>query len=81
MDGYTPESTYPFANYVLVVGSQLWLLTIGGMFSWTTRIVTGFLGAAVICAAIPYLACFPNGWNYWICFIVLIPYGAFSGVA
>lgn len=81
MKGYSPPSTYPFANYILVVGIQVWLMTVGDKMSWTTRIVIGFAGCAVIAAIFPFIACLKDGVNYWTCFFVLIPYGGFAGLA
>ena len=80
MDGYTPQSVYPFGNFVLVTLSQIALLFVGGAISWTTRVVLGFTGAGLILFMMPWLACLPLGVNFWVCFIMLIPFGAFSGI-
>lgn len=81
MPGYTPSSTYPYANFMLVCGSQASMVFVGDSYTWNTRIVVAFSGVAVILIALPFLAALPVGLNYWVCFIVLIPFGAFSGIA
>lgn len=74
-------STYPFAVNLLTCIVQIWLMTTGDMFTFNSRIVVGFGGVAIILAVFPWLASLPDGWNYWICFVVLIFYGGFSGCA
>jgi hypothetical protein len=54
---------------------------IGDAITWTSRLIFGFIGAAFCCALMPFLACLPLGTNYWICFTVCFPFGAFSGIA
>jgi len=81
MPGYSPSSTYPFAVNFLLFCSQVYLMTVGDMFTYNGRIVVGFSVVALILAFIPYLAALPLGLNYWVTFCVLIVYGAFSGVA
>ena len=82
MVGYSPTSTFPFANSALVVASQVWIMTTGDQFTYTGRIVAGFTGTAVILTLMPYsTALLPAGANYWVTFGLLFVYGAFSGVA
>lgn len=57
------------------------MLMIGDAFTWTTRLVFGFIGASVCCILMPFLACLPYGTNYWVCFITCFPFGLFSGIA
>jgi len=78
---YIPESTFPFATNALVVLSQIWIMTTGDLFTYNTRIVVGFAGCAIITESLAFVACLPLGWNYWLCFILLIPFGFFSGIA
>jgi solute carrier family 29 (equilibrative nucleoside transporter), member 1/2/3 len=81
MEGYSPTSTYPFANNMLVVASQVWIMTTGDLFTYSGRLITGFTALAVMCAAMPYLIVLPLGLNYWVVFTLLIIYGGFSGIA
>lgn len=82
MVNYSPASTYPFANNALVVASQVWIMTTGDLFTYSGRIVSGFLGVAIICALMPYsVALLPVGTNYWVTFSLLVIYGGFSGIA
>jgi hypothetical protein len=82
MIGYSPTSTFPFANNALVVASQVWIMTTGDQFTYSSRIVVGFSGCSIICALLPYsTALLPIGANYWVTFVMLLIFGAFSGVA
>ena len=81
MPSHSPTSTYPFAVNFLTCLIQIWLMTTGDMFTFNSRIIVGFGGVAIILAVFPWLATLPDGWNYWICFVVLIFYGGFSGCA
>lgn len=54
---------------------------VGDALSWTSRLVIAFLGASVLMATIPFLACLPLGVNYWVIFVTLFPFGAFGGIA
>ncbi len=55
-------------------------MTTGDLFTFNARIITGFGGVCIILALLPWLVILPNGVNYVVCFIVLILYGAFSGI-
>ena len=83
MPGDDPASVYPFGNFVLVTLAQISLLFLGDGLTWTQRVVISFAVATAILFMIPFLAAIqqPAGLNFWIIFIVLIPFGAFSGVA
>lgn len=81
MPGYSPTSTYPFANNMLVVASQVWIMTTGDLFTYNGRLITGFTALAIMCSAMPYLIMLPLGMNYWVVFTLLILYGGFSGIA
>lgn len=81
MPGYAPENTYPFANYFLVVITQVWLITTGDRFTYATRLIVSFGFAAIILAIIPFLAYLPDTINYWVIFVVLMPFGGFCGMS
>jgi hypothetical protein len=55
-------------------------MTTGDMFTYNGRIIVGFGGVCIILALFPWLVVLPIGVNYYVCFIVLIFYGAFSGI-
>jgi len=77
---YAPASTYPFAVNVLLVASQVVIITTGDKYTYTKRILFSLTFLAIIIAVIPYLATLPEGYNYWVVFAVLVPFGALSGV-
>lgn len=82
MPTYSPTTIYPFANNALVVASQVWIMTTGDMFTYNGRVITGFTGSAIICGVLPYsVALLPEGYNFWVTFVILVMYGGFSGVA
>jgi len=55
-------------------------MTTGDMFTYNGRIIVGFGGVCIILALFPWLVVLPIGVNYYVCFAVLILYGAFSGI-
>lgn len=77
---YAPASTYPFAVNILLFASQIFMITTGDKFTYTQRILSSLTVLIVILAVIPYLAILPLGYNYWAVFVILIPFGAFSGL-
>jgi len=81
MPGYTPQSTYPFANMTFTVLIQVQILMVGDAITWTSRLVVAFLGSSILMGAVPFLACLPLGVNYWVIFFTLFPFGAFCGLA
>jgi hypothetical protein len=82
MPSNSPTTIYPFANNSLVVASQVWIMTTGDLWTYNGRIVAGFTGTAIICGLMPYsVALLPDGYNFWVTFVILVIYGGFSGVA
>ena len=81
MPGYSPATTYPLANYAFIVISQVYITTTGGKFSYKVRIGVSLTIVTIIMVLVPFLAQLRLPLNYWIIFVLLLPYGAFSGVA
>lgn len=75
-----PASTYPFAVNSLLVASQVYIVTTGDRFTYSARIITCLIALTIVTAVLPYLVQLPTGLNYWVVFVILIPFGFFSGI-
>lgn len=80
MPGYSPQTVYPFAVNGLLVVSQIWVIVIGGKYSFTSRVVGSFISQALILFVTPFLAHLGNGAGFWSVFLVLFIFGLVSGV-
>lgn len=58
------------------------MITTGDRFSYHSRVTTSFIILGLVIALLPYLVYFtPRGYNFWVLFLVFIPFGAFQGIA
>lgn len=80
MPDNNPLQTFGFANNFFVTIAQIWCTIMGPKFSYTCKLVTGFLVCGVCMCIIPFTARMPENENYFITFSVLLVFGWFSGM-
>jgi len=80
MQGYSPETVYPFAVNGLLLISQIWVIVYGGKYSFTLRIVSTYFLSAIILVVIPLLARMGGAVAFWSVFLVLFVFGIVLGV-
>jgi hypothetical protein len=79
MPGKNVYGIYPFAVNFLVTVAQVVYVMLGGRVSYSFKLITGFLGCAVIMVALPFLARLNADTNFWAVFVALVLFGWFSG--
>ena len=79
MPGYNVYGIYPFAVNLLVTVAQVTFTILAGRVSYSFKIITGFLGCAIIMMALPFLGKLEPVKNFWVVFAALIVFGWFSG--
>jgi hypothetical protein len=75
-----PLTVYPLAVNLFVTMFQILLVMYGPRFSYTQRLISGFLICGIIMLAIPFACKLPNPTNFWVVFAILLIFGAFSGI-
>lgn len=80
MPDQNPLTVYPLAVNCFVTTVQVLLVIYGPRFSYTQRLIPGFIGCGIIMLIIPFACKLPNPTNFWVVFGILLVFGIFSGV-
>ena len=81
MPGHNPYAVFPFAVNLLVVAAQCYLVISGRKFTHTKRVVSGFGGCSVVLLLLPIAVTLSTSINFYMTFLLLVIFGAFSGTA
>lgn len=66
---------------ILVVAAQCYLVVSGRKYTHTKRVVVGFSGCAVVLLLLPVAVTLSKSINFYMTFLLLVIFGAFSGTA
>jgi len=75
-----PITPFTLAVNFFVVISQILLVIYGPRFSYTQRLMPGLFGSALIMIVIPFACLLSSPANFWVVFLLLLIFGALSGI-